>query len=127
MSAYDDIIRAAEAKRTIPPGLLAALFKHESDFNIDAVGDNGLARGIGQMHPAAALSVGGRWDDYFDKNVPDRERATAQINNAADYLVLCFRATGDWTWALAAYNQGPTAIARGLHYAETVLSLNGAK
>ena len=125
-SPYDDLIAAAEKKYGIPAGLLRADFQHESGLNIKAVGDDGLARGIGQMHPAAAKTVGGDWDKYLDKSIPDAERAAAQIEDAAHYLSFCYHLLGDWEWALAAYNQGPTVISRGLHYAEAVKALQSA-
>lgn len=123
---YDTLISSAEATFQIPTGKLAALFAHESNFNIDAVGDNGLARGIGQMHKAAAETVGGDWDSYFDTTADPDIRAARQINDAAAYLTFCFRLVGDWKWALAAYNQGPTVITKGLHYAEAVEALEGS-
>lgn len=119
------LVASAESFEGIPRNMLAALLQHESGWNLDAVGDGGEAYGLGQMHSAAAESVGGHWAAYSDKSIPDADRAALQINDAAAYLALCHRALGDWQWALAAYNQGPTVMRRGRSYAEVVMALAG--
>ena len=111
----DDLIVAATAKHGLPAGLLSALIQHESNDDPNAVGDNGLARGLGQMHAAACATVGADWGRMFDP--------AAAIDASAAYLAFCFKLTADWKWALAAYNQGPTVISRALHYAEAVEAL----
>lgn len=118
-SEFDSMIASAESARGIPKGLLRALIEHESAFDPNCIGDSGLARGLCQMHPSACASVGANWDKMFDP--------ASAISAGAAYLVLCWRLVGDWQWALAAYNQGPTVISRGLRYAQAVEALNAPR
>lgn len=115
--AWDTAVAAATLLYKLPDGLLRALIRHESNDDPAAVGDSGLARGLCQMHPTACETVG---KDYSRQAEPE-----VAIASGAAYLGWCYGIMQDWDWALAAYNQGPTVIARGLHYAETVKALVG--
>ena len=92
----------------------AALIQRESNWDPNAVGDNGIAVGLCQMHPAACLVVGANWREM---NIPDKA-----IMAGAAYLAFCLKlCDGDIKWALAAYNRGPTDIRLGKKYAEAIL------
>jgi hypothetical protein len=123
VSPYADLIAAAAAKY-LPSGMLlsdfeagiAALIQHESGGDADAVGDGGRAVGLGQMHPEAAADVGFDWSMMKDPAIA--------IPAIADYLGRQLaRFAGDWTWALGAYNQGPTVTGKAYAYAQAVLAL----
>ena len=84
---YDDLIVAATAKHGLPVGLLSALIQHESNDDPNAVGDNGLARGLGQMHAAACATVGaGLAIATIDQSTATSSGTTVQL--------LPFRITG---------------------------------
>ena len=112
---YHDLIVLAAETNGIRPELLRALIIHESKGDPKAVGDNGLAHGLCQMHPAACATVGANWDDMFDP--------VKAIAAGAAYLAFCIKHMGDEGWGLAAYNQGPTIIGRALAYADAVEAL----
>lgn len=58
-SKYDDLITDSAKQNGIDPNLVRAIIQHESGGNPDAVGDDGLAIGLGQMHAAAAQDAHG--------------------------------------------------------------------
>ena len=115
-------IESAAAANGIPASLLAALVSHESGFNPSAVSSAG-AEGIAQFMPATAQGMG---VNPFD--------STSAINGAAKLLGAYSSRFGSYANALAAYNAGPTAVARygGVPpypetqaYVPTVLALAG--
>lgn len=115
-------IESAAAANGIPASLLAALVSHESGFNPNAVSSAG-AEGIAQFMPATAQGMG---VNPFD--------STSAINGAAKLLGAYSSRFGSYSNALAAYNAGPTAVARygGVPpypetqaYVPTVLALAG--
>ncbi len=115
-------IESAAAANGIPASLLAALVSHESGFNPNAVSSAG-AEGIAQFMPATAQGMG---VNPFD--------STSAINGAAKLLGAYSSRFGSYANALAAYNAGPTAVARygGVPpypetqaYVPTVLALAG--
>lgn len=112
---FDDLIAAAALKYDVPGSLIAAIIEHESQGNPDAVGDNGVAHGLMQMHPSACTEVGADWDEMFDP--------AKAIDAGAAYLRWNYDRLHDWTWALAAYNRGITVILAGKTYADKVLAL----
>ena len=123
-STYADAISTASAAYGVPQPLIVGVIARESGGDPNAVGDGGQARGLMQMHPAAAQDAGGNWDDLFDPSVA--------INLGTHYLAQQLaRFGGDETLALVAYNQGPGVasagpsdhrFAAGQGYAATVLS-----
>jgi len=115
---FDDLIAAAALKYDVPGSLIAAVIAHESRGEPEAVGDNGVARGLMQMHPSACTTVGANWEDMFDP-----EKA---IDAGTAYLKWNYDHFSDWTWALAAYNRGITVILAGKTYADKVLALQAA-
>ncbi|MBW4079101.1 MAG: transglycosylase SLT domain-containing protein [Acidobacteria bacterium] len=115
-------IESAAAANGIPASLLAALVSHESGFNPNAMSSAG-AEGIAQFMPATAQGMG---VNPFD--------STSAINGAAKLLGAYSSRFGSYANALAAYNAGPTAVARygGVPpypetqaYVPTVLALAG--
>lgn len=96
----------------VPPAIGLGLFQQESNFNPNAIGDNGAAVGIGQLHLGAASDVG----------VTDRLNPYQSITGSLTYLKQQFNHFGNWTDALAAYNQGAGGVSKGLGYANSVLN-----
>lgn len=98
----------------IPPAIFSAMIEHESNWDPNAVGDNGAAIGLGQLHEGAAKDAGvNRRDPY------------ANIRGSAWYLAKQFGQFGNWHDALAAYNQGAGNVGAGGGYADTVLKMAG--
>jgi hypothetical protein len=95
----------------VPPAIGLGLFDQESGFNPSAIGDNGAAVGIGQLHLGAASDVG----------VTNRLDPYQSITGSLTYLKQQFNRFGNWTDALAAYNQGAGGVSKGLGYAQSVL------
>ena len=114
-AAYQAWIDAAAAANGIRPPLLAGLLEHESGWNPNAIGDGGLAKGLGQMHAPAAAEVGADWNVLDDPQVA--------ISATAAYLGKYYKKYGDERTALMCYNQGPTVIGRATAYADAVLAL----
>jgi peptidoglycan DL-endopeptidase CwlO len=119
---YVSTIESAAAANGIPASLLAALVSHESGFNPNAMSSAG-AEGIAQFMPSTASGMG---VNPFD--------STSAINGAAKLLSAYSSRFGSYANALAAYNAGPTAVARygGVPpypetqaYVPTVLALAG--
>lgn len=94
--------KAAEiaATHAIPPHLFLALVKAESGFNPNAVSPKG-AIGLTQLMPATAKSLG---VDPYD---PEQN-----LIGGARYLHQQYERFGTWPLALAAYNAGPTRVAK---------------
>ena len=91
---------ATAAKHTIPPNLFLALIKAESGFNAKAVSPKG-AIGLTQLMPATAKALG------VDPHDPHEN-----LTGGARYLRQQYERFGSWSLALAAYNAGPTRVAR---------------
>lgn len=114
--AFEDLIAAASSKYGVRAALIAAVIQHESGGDPNAVGDNGLAHGLMQMHPSAAQTVGADYSKLFDP-------ATA-IDAGTAYLAFCIKhCGGDEIWGVAAFNQGPTVIGRARAYVGAVMAL----
>src|SRR5205085_532408 len=113
--SFDALIEAAAAKHNVRAALIAAVIEHESAGDPNAIGDGGLARGLMQMHPDAAKDVGAVWNDLFDP--------AAAIDAGTRYLRALLNRFGEETWALAAYNQGPTRIGQAKAYADAILRM----
>ena len=100
-ASYLPHIYAAEAKYSLPSGLLDALVWTESRYNPLAVSPAGAA-GLGQLMPATAKELG----------VSNRFDPMANIFGAARYLRQMLDRFGVVHLALAAYNAGPGAVER---------------
>jgi soluble lytic murein transglycosylase-like protein len=98
-ASYLPHIYAAEAKYSLPTGLLDALVWTESRYNPLAVSPAGAA-GLGQLMPATARELG----------VTNRFDPMDNIDGAARYLRRMLDRFGVIHLALAAYNAGPEAI-----------------
>lgn len=94
--AYANTIATTEQQYGLPPGLLSKLIKTESDYNPNAVNAKSGATGIAQLLPK-----------YFPNAGKD---PNADINSAGEYLRKLYAQFGDWTKAVAAYNDGPGNI-----------------
>lgn len=84
--------------------ILYGIWRAESDLNPSLVGDRGKAFGLGQVHLPTALY---HYDSSFTREdlMNPLRNAFASAKVLSDYLKE-FR--GDYIYAIAAYNQGPT-------------------
>lgn len=109
--AYDQLIARAARRHGLPPALVKAVVRAESNFQPHAVSHKG-AQGLMQLMPATAQDLG----------VEDPLRAEDNVLGGTRYLKAMYERFGDWEHALAAYNAGPGAVDRfgGIPpYAET--------
>lgn len=99
-----DVLRATAAdiaiQEGVPPELFLALVHAESSFNPKALSRVG-AIGLTQLMPATARELGVNPHDPVQNLV-----------GGARYLRSQFERFGSWQLALAAYNAGPTRVAR---------------
>lgn len=110
-SGYDELIARAAARHGLPPALVKAVVKAESNFQPHALSHKG-AQGLMQLMPATAQDLG----------VDDPFRPEQNVLGGTRYLRAMYDRFGDWEHALAAYNAGPGAVDRfgGIPpYAET--------
>ncbi len=108
---FDTLIVRAARRHGLPPGLVKAVVRAESNFQPHAVSNKG-AQGLMQLMPATAEDLG----------VDDPLRAEDNVYGGTRYLRAMYERFGDWKYALAAYNAGPGAVDRfgGIPpYAET--------
>jgi len=98
-------IEEAAAKERLEPALLRAIIKVESNFNHKAVSRVG-AKGLMQLMPTTAEDIG------FLKAL-DHTNPRQNIFAGAHYIrSMINRFQGNLTLAIAAYNAGPTAVAK---------------
>ena len=95
---FAELFQRAEYTHGLPQHLLARTAQQESNFKVNARSAAG-AQGIMQLVPRWHPSV-----DPFD--------VAAAIDYAGALLRKHFNRFGSWTKALAAYNAGPTRLAR---------------
>ncbi len=100
-SRYDPLIARAARRHGLPPALVKAVVRAESNFEPAAVSHKG-AQGLMQLMPATAASLGVRDPLHPEENV----------RGGARYLREMIDRYGSWNQALAAYNAGPTAVDR---------------
>ena len=108
---FDGLIRTAAANAGVPAAIVKAVIHAESAFDTSAVSRAG-AIGLMQLMPGTARELG----------VLDPFRAEENVHGGARYLRHLHDRYGSWTYTLAAYNAGPTAVDRyqGIPpYAET--------
>lgn len=102
---YRDHINAAAVAYGVSPRLLAAVLWIESRFRDDiasgAVKSPAGALGLAQFMPATAAALG------VDPLDPQQA-----IHGCARYLAQLYFLLGSWRAAVAAYNCGPTRLAR---------------
>lgn len=104
-------------KYGIPPNVFQALIAHESSWNPNAASATSTSVGYGQLTAGTASYLG------VNPFIPSQN-----LEGAAKYLSQMYKKFGNWTDALAHYNQGPNAssasdLAAGAKYASSVLSL----
>jgi soluble lytic murein transglycosylase-like protein len=95
---YAELFNAAGARYGVPPQLLAAVAKVESEFNRHAVSPAG-AQGLMQLMPSTARGLG---VDAFDP--------AQAVDGAARILRANLKEFGSVDLALAAYNAGGGAV-----------------
>ncbi|KPJ64172.1 MAG: hypothetical protein AMJ45_06345 [Syntrophobacter sp. DG_60] len=99
-SAYDNLIKGTAKKHNLPPALLKAVIKVESDFDSEAVSPKG-ALGLMQLLPSTAKELG----------VKEPFSPYENIEGGAKYLkYLLSRFQGNISQSLAAYLLGPEAV-----------------
>jgi Rod binding domain-containing protein len=101
LDKYIDHIRTAAAQTNLPEDLLKSMILRESGGNAQAVSRKGAA-GLMQLMPDTAKAMG----------VSDRFDPKESILGGAKYLRSLVDRFGDLETALAAYNAGPTNVAR---------------
>ena len=96
----ENCVQKAAAKYSLPPALIKAVIRAESNFQVGAVSPAG-ARGLMQLMPATAKELG--VTDCFDID--------QNIDGGAKYLRrMLDRFDGNVKHALAAYNAGPGTV-----------------
>jgi soluble lytic murein transglycosylase-like protein len=99
--AFDGVISLVARRQDVPPALIKAVIRTESNFNRFAVSKKG-AQGLMQLMPKTALRLG--VDDPFE--------SFQNVEGGVRYLRRLIDRYGSWRLALAAYNAGPTAVDR---------------
>ena len=108
---YDRLIARTAHRHGLPPALVKAVVRAESNFQPHALSNKG-AQGLMQLMPETADDLG----------VDDPFRAEDNLSGGTRYLRAMHDRFGSWQLALAAYNAGPGAVDRfgGIPpYAET--------
>ncbi|MCS6901008.1 MAG: transglycosylase SLT domain-containing protein [Myxococcales bacterium] len=109
---YARLVREAEERTQLPPGILHAVMRQESAFDPSARSP-ALAEGLLQLLPSTAREIARR------EQVPHEEgtliRPSVNIDLGARYLAMLRRMwKGNLVLAVASYNAGPQAISRWL-------------
>jgi len=104
---YSALVASAAAMQGVDDRLLAALTWTESGFRPGAVSHAGAA-GLTQLMPGTARGMGLRVDSQVD----ERFDPELNLNGGARYLRIQLMRFGSVELALAAYNAGPTRVAR---------------
>lgn len=101
---FADLVDAAAAAQGLDPKLLHAVIAVESAYRPDARSSapGGGAGGLTQLMPQTARELG----------VEDRFDPAENVHGGARYLATQLRRFGDVRLALAAYNSGPSRVAR---------------
>lgn len=103
---WDDVFSETENKWNLPPNLLKAVARKESDFDPEAVSPVGAA-GLMQFMPTTAGGGAGYGINAFDPFDP-----IASISAAGQLLAGLYKTLGSWPKALAAYNWGIGNVTR---------------
>ncbi|UCE87282.1 MAG: lytic transglycosylase domain-containing protein [Deltaproteobacteria bacterium] len=97
--AYDGVISLVARMQDVPPALVKAVIRTESNFNRLAVSPKG-AQGLMQLMPSTAQHLG----------VQDPFESFQNVEGGVRYLRRLIDRYGSWRLALAAYNAGPEAV-----------------
>jgi hypothetical protein len=97
--AYDRLIARMARRYEVPPALVKAVVKTESNFHRHAVSSKG-AQGLMQLMPETSRDLG----------VADPFSPEENVWAGTRYLREMKDRFGDWRQALAAYNAGPTMV-----------------
>lgn len=100
---YQEHINSAATRHGVPSALIAAVIGAESNYVAGAVSPKG-ARGLMQVMPGTAASMGYNPDDMFKPSVA--------IDAGTRYLAIQLNRFKQVDLALAAYNAGPEAVAK---------------
>jgi soluble lytic murein transglycosylase-like protein len=95
-----DTVRKAAAKYNLPPALITAVIRAESNFEVSAVSSAG-AQGLMQLMPATAKELGVKNSFDIQQNI---DGGTKYLRKMLD------RFGGSVRKALAAYNAGPGTV-----------------
>jgi soluble lytic murein transglycosylase len=100
-AAFDGVIRRTARLHGLPPALVKAVIRAESNFDPSARSHKG-AMGLMQLMPRTAREMG----------VRDPWQADQNVHGGTRYLRAMVNRYGDVRLALAAYNAGPHAVDR---------------
>jgi hypothetical protein len=98
-NSYDELIERVALRHGVPPALVKAVVKTESNFQRHAVSSKG-AQGLMQLMPGTAADLG----------VQDAFSPEENLGGGTRYLRAMIDRYGDWKHALAAYNAGPGRV-----------------
>jgi soluble lytic murein transglycosylase len=110
---YPDAVADASSLADVPADWILGVIRQESLYRKDAV-SRADARGLMQMLPATAVAVARRWHLPLPRKESLFDASVAVPLGAAYLRELLNRFTGQLVPALAAYNAGPTPVARWL-------------
>ncbi|MBU3595087.1 lytic transglycosylase domain-containing protein [Polynucleobacter sp. 86C-FISCH] len=99
--AIEPLITQAALQEKMEPALLKALVAVESAYNPQALSRAG-ARGLTQVIPSTAMSLGQHPDNLWDSR--------QSLATGAHYLAAQWYTFKNWPLAIAAYNAGPGAV-----------------
>jgi soluble lytic murein transglycosylase-like protein len=115
-SHYQAMVLDVAEQFGLDPRVLAAVGSVESQWYANALGADGDS-GLMQILPSTAQWIAGR----MGLAVYDLYDPLTNLTMGAWYLHLLYHAHGDWEQALAEYNGGPRAAARGVDHPYTRL------
>lgn len=99
-SPYLDVARTAARRYGVPENMFLRLVQQESSWRTNVKSRRG-AYGLTQLMPGTARALG-----------VDRTDPAQNLDGGARYLSQLYDRFGSWPLALAAYNAGPTAVAK---------------
>ena len=108
---YADWVEAASKEFGVEEAVIYAVIWCESGFDEKAVSSVG-ARGLMQMMPATFEEMQSYLDETYDADALFEPQIS--IRYGTYYLARMYDRFGDWEIAFAAYDAGPTAVAKWL-------------
>ena len=107
---YLEAVRAVEAREALPRGLVHAVMRQESAFDVDVV-SGAHAVGLMQLLPTTARELAKRASVPFEEG--SLVRPGVNVDLGARYLAMLLKTwKGSLPLAIASYNAGPSAISR---------------